>query len=52
MSGFAVIDLAATGFAYTHGDRFCEIGVVLVGLARAGVLVVVPVERGQQIGGE
>ncbi len=30
MSGFAVIDLETTGFAYNHTDRVCEIGVVLV----------------------
>jgi len=30
MSGFAVIDLETTGFAYHHTDRVCEIGVVLV----------------------
>ncbi len=31
MTGFAVIDLETTGFAYNHTDRVCEIGVVLVG---------------------
>lgn len=30
MSGFAVIDLETTGFAYNNTDRVCEIGVVLV----------------------
>jgi len=30
MSGFAVIDLETTGFAYNANDRVCEIGVVLV----------------------
>jgi DNA polymerase III epsilon subunit-like protein len=30
MSGFAVIDLKTTGFAYNATDRVCEIGVVLV----------------------
>ena len=29
MSGFTVIDLETTGFAYRHTDRVCEIGVVL-----------------------
>ena len=30
MTGFAVIDLETTGFAYNAHDRVCEIGVVLV----------------------
>jgi len=30
MSGFAVIDLETTGFAYNANDRVCEIGVVLL----------------------
>ena len=30
MSGFAVIDLETTGFAYNVNDRVCEIGVVLL----------------------
>ena len=30
MSGFAVIDLETTGFAYNASDRVCEIGVVLL----------------------
>lgn len=30
MSGFAVIDLETTGFAYNGNDRVCEIGVVLL----------------------
>ena len=30
MTGFAVIDLETTGFAYNRTDRVCEIGVVLV----------------------
>ena len=30
MSGFAVIDLETTGFAYNGNDRICEIGVVLL----------------------
>ncbi len=36
MSGFAVIDLETTGFAYDVNDRVCEIGVVLVDGAGRG----------------
>jgi DNA polymerase III epsilon subunit-like protein len=31
MTGFAVIDMETTGFAYNHTDRVREIGVVLLG---------------------
>ena len=30
MTGFAVIDLETTGFAYNGADRICEVGVVLL----------------------
>lgn len=30
MSGFAIIDLETTGFAFNHTDRVCEVGVVLL----------------------
>ena len=30
MSGFAVIDLETTGFAYTRSDRICEAAVMLL----------------------
>lgn len=30
MTGFAVIDLETTGFAYNGADRVCEVGVVLL----------------------
>ncbi len=26
MTGFAVVDLETTGFAYNHTDRVCDIG--------------------------
>ena len=45
MSGFAVIDLETTGFAYTHADRICEVAVVLVAPAR----IIVADRRGRQL---
>jgi DNA polymerase-3 subunit epsilon len=30
VTGFAIIDLETTGFAYNHTDRVCEVGVVLL----------------------
>ncbi|MCB2411537.1 hypothetical protein LGT39_01575, partial [Demequina sp. TTPB684] len=30
VTGFAVIDLETTGFAYNGADRICEVGVVLL----------------------
>ena len=33
MTGFAVIDLETTGFAYSRSDRVCEVAVVLLDAA-------------------